>query len=105
MTKRLKSRGSSQPIDLTDPGTPITLLEFEWRDFRDECIPIGEAQVNVDQLQRAFYAGAQGVLNNLDRALAEDLPPEEVGKVLPAIGVEIDRYAAAAHARHQGNKH
>lgn len=108
MTARLKSPGSSQPIDLDDPGTPISLLDFEWRDFRDECIPIGEVAQNVEQLQRAFFAGGQGVLNAINRALREGLPAEEVGKVLPAIGVEIDRYAAAytaAHARGSGNSH
>lgn len=105
MSKRLKSPGSSQAIDMTDPGTPITLLEFEWRSFKDQCIPIAEVAVNVEQLQRAFYAGAQGVLLTLDRAIEEGLPPEEVGKVLPAIGVEIDRYAFGLTARAEGNRH
>lgn len=104
MSKRLKSPGSSQAIDLTDPGTPITLLEFEWRAFKDECIPIAEAPVNVEQLQRAYYAGAQGVLNTLDRALEEGLEPEEVGKVLPAIGVEIDRYTFGLVTRPKGKR-
>jgi hypothetical protein len=105
MSKRLKSPGSSQPIDLGDPGTPITLLNFEWRAFKDEVIPIGEAAVNVEQLQRAFYAGAQGVLHTIDRAFQEGLPPEEVGKVLPAIGVEIDRYTFGLTTRSEGNSH
>lgn len=107
--KVLRNRGSSQPIDLTDPDTPISLLEFQWQSFRDEVIPLGAPEVQLQEMQRAFYAGAQGVLNTVNEAFAEGLPADEVGKVLPAIGVEVHRYAAAVVAkaeatRNRGNK-
>lgn len=96
-TKRLRSPGSSQPIDMEDPGTPISLIDHQWRTFHDECIPLAAPDVQVREMKRAFFAGAQGVLNAISDAIDEDLPNEEVGKVLPAIGVEIERYAAQLH--------
>lgn len=103
--KRLRSPGSSQPIDLTDPNTPISLLDHQWRGFRDECIPLAASELQREEMQRAFYAGAQAVLNSVNDAFAEGLAADEVGKVLPAIGVEIDRYSQALLARAQGNRH
>lgn len=93
-TKRLRSPGSSQPINLEDPGTPISLLDHQWKGFQEECVPLAAPEIQVREMKRAFFAGAQAVLNTINDAIAEELPNEEVGKVLPAIGVEIDRYAA-----------
>jgi hypothetical protein len=107
--KTLRSPGSSQPIDLNDPETPISLLEWQWRDFRDEVIPLAASEQQLREMQRAFYAGAQGVLNTVNAAFEEGLPPEECGKVLPAIGVEINRYGARitaeAEAKRGGHRH
>lgn len=103
--KRLRSPGSSRPIDLTDPNTPISLLEHEFRSFCNEVMPMSVGTTQLNEAQRAFYAGAQAVLNVLDGAFAEGLPPEECGKVLPAIGVEINRYAARLGARSKGKDH
>lgn len=102
---KLRSPGSSQPIDLTDPQTPLSLLDHQWRAFKDHVIPLAIPEVQVQEMKRAFYAGAQGVLHAIDDAFAEGLPPEEVGKVLPAIGVEIDRFAAQLDARAEGKAH
>lgn len=99
---KLRSPGSNQPIDLSDPGTPISLLAYYWRSFKDEVIPLSAPEVQLQEMQRAFFAGAQGVLYALDDAFREGLPPEEVGKVLPAIGVEIQRFAASVTATAQG---
>lgn len=99
--KRLRSPGSSQPIDLTDPGTHISLLEHQWEGFCDQVMPMAASQVQRDEAKRAFFAGAQGVLNALQDALDDGLPPEEAGKVLPAIGVEVERFAAAVSAQGQ----
>ncbi len=104
-TKRLRSPGSSQPIDLTDPNTPITLLDHQWRSFQDEVIPLAAPELQREEMRRAFYAGAQAVLHTVNDAFAEGLPAEEVGKVLPAIGVEIDRFAAVVAARREGQRH
>lgn len=90
--RKLTSPGSSQAIDLTDPGTPISLLDHQWRSFQEEMVPLACSEIQVANMKLAFYAGAKGVLNTIDLAFAEELPPEEVGKVLPAIGVEIDRW-------------
>lgn len=103
--KRLRSPGSSQPIDLTDPNTPITLLDHQWRSFQDEVIPLAAPELQREEMRRAFYAGAQAVLNTVDDAFAEGLPEEEVGKVLPAIGVEVNRYAQVLAARKEGKAH
>lgn len=102
---RLRSPGSSQPIDLTDPNTPISLLDHQWRQFQDEVIPLAAPELQREEMRRAFYAGAQAVLNTVNDAFSEGLPPEEVGKVLPAIGVEIDRYACGLAARKEGKRH
>ena len=103
--KRLRSPGSSQPIDLTDPNTPITLLDHQWRSFQDEVIPLAAPELQREEMRRAFYAGAQAVLHTVNDAFAEGLPAEEVGKVLPAIGVELDRFAAVVAARREGQRH
>jgi len=102
---RLRSPGSSQAIDLTDPNTPISLLDHQWRSFEAEVIPLAAPEVQREEMRRAFYAGAQGVLNTVNDAFAEGLPAEEVGKVLPAIGVEIDRFAQTVLARREGKAH
>lgn len=103
--KRLRSPGSSQPIDLTDPNTPISLLEHQWRSFENAVIPLAAPDVQRQVMRKAFYAGAQAVLHTVDDAFAADLPAEEVGKVLPAIGVEIERYTAGVAARKEGKSH
>lgn len=102
---RLRSPGSSQPIDLTDPNTPISLLDHQWRSFEESVIPMAASEVQRQEMKRAFYAGAQAVLHTLYDAFAEGLPDAEVGKVLPAIGVEIDRFALATVARQTGKSH
>lgn len=103
--KRLRSPGSSQPIDLTDPNTPISLLDHQWRSFQDEVIPLAAPEVQREEMRRAFYAGAQAVLNTVNDAFAEGLPAEEVGKVLPAIGVEVDRFVQRVAALKEGKPH
>jgi hypothetical protein len=102
---KLRSPGSSAPIDLTDPNTPISLLDHQWRSFKDEVIPLSAPEVQLQEMKRAFYAGAQAVLHTVDDAFAEGLPPEEVGKVLPAIGVEVNRYAESIAATAGGKAH
>lgn len=101
----LRNKGSSQPIDLNDPMTPITLLHDLWRSFENEVIPLAASDVQRQEMKRAFYAGAQAVLFNIEDAFAEGLPPEEAGKVLPAIGVEIQRFVDKVAATKQGKQH
>lgn len=102
---KLRSPGSSQAIDLTDPNTPISLLDHQWREFEAEVIPLAAPEIQREEMKRAFYAGAQGVLNTVNDAFNDGLPPDEVGKVLPAIGVEIDRFAQVIAARKEGKRH
>lgn len=102
---KLRSPGSSQAIDLTDPNTHISLLDHQWRSFEEEVLPFSIGEIQRNEMKRAFYAGAQGVLNTVNDAFAEGLPPDEVGKVLPAIGVEVDRFAMAIAARSEGKQH
>lgn len=102
---KLRNPGSSRPIDLEDPGTPITLLEHQWEGFTREVIPMAADEIQRSEMRRAFYAGAQGVLNAVNDAFRAGLPAEEVGKVLPAIHTEIDRYAQTIAARKDGTKH
>ena len=87
-------------IDINDPGQQITLLHDQWKDYREENIPLALTDEQVSIMQQAFYAGARGVLNALEDCMAENLPDEEVGKVLPAIGIEIQRYLDSRAARH-----
>ncbi len=102
---KLRSPGSSQAIDLTDPNTPISLLDHQWRSFEAEVIPLAAGDVQRQEMKRAFFAGAQAVLFNVNDAFAEGLPDDEVGKVLPAIGVEIERFVASIVPRVQGKSH
>lgn len=102
---KLRSPGSSQPIDLTDPMTPITLLDHQWRTFQDEVIPLAASEVQRQEMKRAFYAGAQAVLFTIDDAFADGLPPDETAKVLPAIGVEVMRFVESVAATKAGNRH
>jgi hypothetical protein len=105
MTNRLRNPGSTQVIDLTDPQTPISLLEHQWQSFQDEVIPLAAHDVQRQEMKRAFFAGAFAVLATVEDAFAEGLPPEEVGKVLPAIGVEIERYSQTVGTPRKGNPH
>ena len=100
MSGRLTNPGSRQPIDLDDPGQQITLLHDEWQSYKAERLPLALNEAQVEVLQQAFYAGARGLLNAVDRAFAEGLPGEECGKVLPAVAVEIDRFLQSRAARH-----
>lgn len=92
--KRLCSPGSAQAIDINDPHSKITLLEHEWRDFRDSVIPLSAAEVQRDEMRRAFYAGAQAVLNVVGDAMDNNLDDGELAKILPAIEIEIERFIA-----------
>lgn len=100
MSRQLTNKGSRQPIDLADPGQQITLLHDQWVGFKEETLPLALNEAQIEVLHQAFYAGAKGVLNVLDDAILDDLPNEEIGKVLPAIKVEIQRYIDSKASRH-----
>jgi len=94
VTAFLRNKGSSHRIDLDDPNTPITLVADQFKSFRENVIPMSASDVQVSEMRRAFYAGAAAVGYIIQDCFAEGLPEEEVGKVLPAIDVEVNRFGA-----------
>lgn len=94
MSAVLRNKGSAQPIDLEDPGTPITLIADKFREFQNQCIPLAASEMQVSEMRRAFYAGAAAVGYVIKDAFEDGLPPEETAKILPAIEVEVNRYGS-----------
>lgn len=41
----------------------MNTIQQEWESFRDEVIPDDAPNIQIIEMRRAFYAGAQAVLN------------------------------------------
>lgn len=92
MSGKLCNPGSSQPIDLDRHDQQISLLEEQWLSFKDHVIPLSADAIQLQEMKRAFFAGAQGVQYVLNDAIARKLPDEEVAKVFPAIELECMQF-------------
>lgn len=79
------------PIDL-DNLEATNLIEAQWQSFRDQVIPMGAPQVQIEEMRRAFFGGAAAVGFVFNDYLATDASAEDVAKVLPAIAAECDRF-------------
>lgn len=79
-------------------------MEFEslaelWGSYRDQVVPPGAPPVQFEETQRAFYAGAFGVLTEMLKAVDENTPDEEGERMLNAWLAEARRFV---DSREQG---
>ena len=56
----------------------VPTVKQEWEDFKQKIIPAGAPEIQVQEMRRAFYAGAL-ILLGLVATLSEEAESEESG--------------------------
>lgn len=75
------------------------MIDAAWKRYRDQVIPANAPEVQIQETQRGFYAGALIVWNallSLDRD--DEATPADIAK-LDQLKAELDRYAGEIIAR------
>jgi hypothetical protein len=77
------------------------IVQDAWDKFRELTIPPGATPAQLDDMQRAFYAGAL-VLYTSVLLIGQPSVSEDVGEqLIGSIGRELESYTATLHAQQQ----
>jgi hypothetical protein len=72
----------------------LRLIGAKWEDYCKSVIPKNAPQIQITESRRAFYAGAQGVMDAMAKQMSDspDETPNEIA-VVQDVMAELDEFA------------
>jgi hypothetical protein len=72
----------------------MTTVQAAWESYRRKVIPIAASDTQVQETRRAFYAGAQMLLQAILQGLTPGREPQRADEhLLAGIDLELKRFA------------
>jgi hypothetical protein len=89
----MKTRKGTDVVDLAQPHA--TSLAAAWESFRARVIPKDAGPVQLQEMRRAFYAGAWALHTSMNAiALNPEVPEDTATQLLESLVVEMEQFQA-----------